>query len=71
MDEIKLDLMDWKQIETESEESIRDHMRVTRVSEIVRIEAKKQIKSFGGLTSEEERKAEKKERERLATTATG
>ena len=60
MEDVKLELMDWKQAEKSCEERIRELKLELILHELTRTEAKKQIKSFGGLASEEERKAEKK-----------
>jgi len=55
MEEIKLELMDWKAMERESETAIREHLAVLRLHELARMEAKKMIKSYKkGKTSEEE-----------------
>ena len=68
MEEIKLDLMDWKAIEKASETQIREAISLLRLGELTRAEAKKMIKSFkGGLTSEEERAKEKKDIEKNLT----
>lgn len=58
--EITLDLMDYKGIEANAEHEIREAKRIVMLGEITRKEAKKMIKKFGGLTSEEERAEAKK-----------
>lgn len=68
--DIKLDLMDWKAIEIKTEETIREAITTIKISEPIRVEAKKQIKSFGGNTSEEEEKIEKKKAKELREKTT-
>lgn len=70
LDEIKLDLIDWKSAEKIAEDEIREHTMVLKLNELTRAEAKKQIKSLGGLTSEEERANEKKFREEMKKKTT-
>ena len=60
INEIKLDLMDWKAMEKQAETEIRRYMAVIALNELARKEAKKMIKKFGGDTSEEELAESKK-----------
>ena len=60
MENIKLDLMDWKSIEETAERQIREALAIIVIGEKARTEAKKMIKSYDGKTSEEERAEGKK-----------
>ena len=60
IENIKLDLMDWKSAEKVCEDSIRELKMTLRLHELTRVEAKKMIRSFDGKTSEEERAETKK-----------
>ena len=70
LEEVKLDLMDWKNAEKVSEERIKELKLEIVLNEMTRIEAKKQIKSFGGVTSEQERAIEKEDIKRRNRTST-
>lgn len=61
--EIKLDLMDWKSIEEETEKLIRETLTLLAMHRVVRFEAKRNIKKFGGKTSEEMKEEEEIKRE--------
>jgi hypothetical protein len=71
LDEIKLDLMDWKATEKQAEDAIREAVITARISEVIRVEAKKMIRACGGKTSEEEKKIEKEKIKARAENSTG
>lgn len=52
---MKLDLMDWKNVEQNTENSIRTAEVTIALETIIRDVAKKAIKKLGGKTSEEEK----------------
>ncbi len=54
-----MDLMDWKNVEMNTENSIRAAKVTIEIESIMLDEAKTQIKKLGGKTSEEEKKEEK------------
>lgn len=52
---MKLDLMDWKNVEASTEQSIRNAKVTVTLDSIMLEHAKKEIKKLGGKTSEEEK----------------
>lgn len=52
--EVKLEIMDWKNVERESENAIRVAMIATDIHEMARQKAKIEIIKLGGKISEEE-----------------
>ncbi len=59
---VKLELMDWKSTERSCQAQIRESLLLQRINEVLLKEARKQIKSYGGKTIEEELEEEKKKR---------
>ena len=62
VEEIKLELMDWKAVEKSAEEALRRAKMEIILHRLTLIRAKKEIKKLGGKTSAEEIKEEKDER---------
>ncbi len=56
---MKLDLMDWKNVEANTERSIRTAEVTIVLEEIMLKHAKEEIKKLDGKTSEEEKQLEK------------
>ena len=61
----QLELMDWKAIETNAENTIRDNMVQTAIANILLTRAKVNIKVLGGKTNDEEEAAQEKRRKKL------
>ena len=59
---MKLELMDWKEMERHAETQLREGMIKQQIGETLLVLAIKQIKSLGGKTRVEEDKEEKKNR---------
>lgn len=57
---MKLELMDWKNVEAAAEEQLRNAMVLVRLQTLALEEARKQIKSHGGKSSEDEAAQAKK-----------
>ena len=55
MDEMKLELMDWKEVEEQSEKALRENMVMIAINTNIRIQSKIEIHALKGKTSEEER----------------
>lgn len=72
MEEIKLELMDWKTVEAASERELRRAMVEVILHGRTLDLAKKQIKKLGGKTSEEEAaEAKEKAEEEAENTSVG
>ena len=60
VDDIKLDLMDWKEIEASAEREIESCKKQLVIAGVLRTKAKERIKFLDGKTSEEEKAEAKK-----------
>ena len=67
----KMELMDWKQIESSAEEQIISGENAIVIAGILLREAKKQIKKLNGQTNEEINKEAKKKRENIGNDIEG
>ena len=60
---MKLELADWKEIELQAEQQLRDGMKLVRIGQVVLADAEKMIRAHGGKTNKEFNEEAKKARE--------
>jgi hypothetical protein len=69
MSEYKMELMDWKNIERQSEQQVRDSLLMRVVAEVLLKEACENIKRLGGKTIDEENRIARAEAQRQTDAA--